>query len=307
MKALITGMDGFIGSHLADFLIAKGFEVYGTFYKERSHVPKEAIAIKCDISKKIQLAAAIRKAKPDYVFHMAAQSFVVPSWRDPEATMKSNAIGTLNLLEALKNKNAIICIACSSAEYGFNYRHEIPVKEGKALRPSSPYAVSKVATDMISYVYYNTYGMKLFRLRYFNITGPRKRFDACSDFAEGIAKVEKGKKKYLAVGNLSGIRDFTDVHDAVRATWLIAKKGRRGDVYNICSGKGYKVKDILNLLLSMSITKIKVKSSKNKMRIIDDPIFIGDNSRLRNLGWKPEVPIEKTLQDLLNYWRDEIK
>ena len=107
----------------------------------------------------------------------------------------------------------------------------------------------------------------------------------------------------MAVGNLSGIRDFTDVHDAVRATWLIAKKGRRGDVYNICSGKGYKVKDILNLLLSMSITKIKVKSSKNKMRIIDDPIFIGDNSRLRNLGWKPEVPIEKTLQDLLNYWR----
>ncbi len=307
MCALITGMGGFIGSHLADFLLDKGFEVYGTFYKEKRHMPKEAHAIKCDVSKKKDVNNAVRTAKPDYIFHMAAQSFVVPSWRDPEATMKSNIIGTLNVLEALKNSDAVISIACSSAEYGRTYKNELPIKENKELRPSSPYAVSKVATDIVSHIYCNAYGMKIFRLRFFNIIGPRKQMDASSDFAKGIAEVEKGKKKYLDVGNLNGIRDFTDVRDAVRAIWLIAKKGKYGDVYNICSGKGYKMKDVLNMLVSMSTAQVKVRHSKEKMRITDDPVFVGDNSKLCRLGWKPEIPIERTMKDLVDYWRDEVR
>ena len=307
MRALITGIGGFIGSHLADLLIEKGFEVYGTFYNDRRNAPKDARAIKCDISKKGGITNIIKKIRPNYVFHMAAQSFVVPSWQDPETTMRSNVIGTLNILEALKNTNSTVAVACSSAEYGLTQKSELPIKEEKALRPSSPYAVSKVATDMISYVYYNTYGMKLFRLRFFNIIGPRKRMDACSDFAQGIVEVEKGKKKYLEVGNLDGVRDFTDVRDAVKAVWTITQKGKQGDVYNICTGKSYKMKHILNILLSMSTKKIEVKQLKEKFRIIDDPIFIGDNSKLRKLGWKQNIPLEKTLQDLVDYWRNEIK
>lgn len=307
MRALVTGIGGFIGSHLADLLIEKGFEVHGTFYNDRRNAPKGAHAIKCDISKKGSITNIIKKTRPDYVFHMAAQSFVVPSWQDPETTMRSNVIGTLNILEALKNTNTTVAVACSSAEYGLTLKSELPIKEEKALRPSSPYAVSKVATDMISYVYYSTYGMKLFRLRFFNIIGPRKRMDACSDFAKGIVEIEKGKKKYLEVGNLDGVRDFTDVRDAVEAIWMITKKGKYGDVYNICSGRGYKVDDILNLLLSMAKKKVEIKINKSKFRVIDDPIFIGDNSKLRKLGWKPDIPMEKTLQDLLDYWRNEIK
>ncbi len=307
MRAFVTGMGGFIGSHLADFLLAKGFDVYGTFYKEKSHMPRDAIAIKCDISKKNQLTAAIRMAKPEYVFHMAAQSFVVPSWKDPEATMKSNVLGTLNLLEALKNKNAIICIACSSAEYGFNYKHEIPVKEDKALRPSSPYAVSKVATDMISYVYYNTYGTKLFRLRYFNTVGPRKTGNAVGEWAQGIAEIEAGKRKDLHVGNLKSIVDITDIRDAVKATWILTKKGKIGDVYNICTGKGHKMKTVLEKMIRLSNTRINTVRDPKKFRPLDDPIFIGNASKLKRLGWEPKIPLEKTLQDTIDYWRNEIK
>ena len=307
MRALITGMDGFIGSHLADFLLEKGFSVYGTFHRGQKNTPKAARAIKCDVSKKGSVANIIKRIRPDYVFHMAAQSFVVPSWLDPETTMRANVIGTLNILEALKNTDTKVAVACSSAEYGLTQKSELPIKEENALRPSSPYAVSKVGTDMVSYVYYNAYGMKLFRIRFFNIIGTRKRMDACSDFARGIVEVEKGKKKYLEVGNLDGVRDFTDVRDAVKAVWMITKKGKYGDVYNVCSGRGHKMRDVLDILLSMSNRKIEVKQSDKRMRKIDDPIFIGDNSKLRGLGWKQDIRIEKTLQDLIDYWRNEIK
>ena len=309
MKFLITGSEGFIGSHLADFLLEKG-EVYGTFHstpKNIEHLKNKIKLLKCDITNKSEIENIINNIKPDYIFHMAAQSFVIPSWKEPDKTFQTNIIGTYYLLDAVHKAgiNPVICIACSSAEYGLTNENEIPINEKKEFRPSSPYAVSKVATDMLAYLYWQSYNMRILRIRFFNITGPRKTFDACSDFAKGIVEVEKGLKNSLKVGNLEGIRDITDVRDAVKAIWLLVLKGTYGNAYNICSGIGIKMKDILNKLVSFSSAKIRVETDKEKFRPLDDPIFIGDNSKITNLGWKPEITIEKTLKDMLEYWRKE--
>jgi GDP-4-dehydro-6-deoxy-D-mannose reductase len=307
MKALITGCDGFIASHLAEFLIGKSYDVYGSYLKKPSNpeVLKDVTLIKCDIKEKNSVSKMIRDSKPDFIFHLAAQSLVVPSWKDPIGTFETNIVGTTNILEVAKNSvpNSKIFVACSAAEYGLNFKHEIPVREDKEFRPASPYAVSKIGADMVSYLYHRTYAMNIIRGRFFNITGPRKVFDACSDFARAIAGAEKGKEKSVKVGNLEGIRDITDVRDAVKAVLLLVKKGKFGEPYNICSGKGYKMEYILNTLISLSTENIVIKKDKSKMRPLEDPIFIGDNSKIRKLGWGPEIPIEKTLKDTLDYWR----
>jgi GDP-4-dehydro-6-deoxy-D-mannose reductase len=297
---------------LADLLLEKGFDIYGTTYKNGikniEHLKDRIKIIKCDIANGKEIEKIVNKAKPDYVFHLAAQSFVIPSWKNPEETFKANIFGTFYLLEAIKNAkiNPVIGVACSSAEYGLTYKNEIPISEKKEFSPSSPYEVSKVTTDMLAYMYWQTYKMNIFRLRFFNISGPRKTFDACSDFAKGIAEIEKGIKDTLEVGNTEGIRDITDVRDAVKAMWIISEKGKPGDVYNICSGKGYRIKDIINKLISFSSSNIKIIQNSEKLRLLDDPVFIGDNSKIRKLGWKPEIPIEKTLKDMLEYWRNKL-
>ncbi len=312
MKALITGCGGFIGSHLADFLVGKGLDVYGTVNDETKnidHLEEKIKIIKCDISDRNAVEKMVSDIKPDYIFHLAAQSFVIVSWQDPEKTFSANILGTLYLLDAVRKAriDPIIEIACSSAEYGMTYKDEIPIKEVKIFRPSSPYAVSKIATDMISELYAKAYKMKILRVRFFNISGPRKLFDACSDFARGVAEVEKGIKPFVTVGNLDGIRDITDYRDAVDAMWLLTEKGTYGDVYNVCSGEGYKVRNLLNGLVAMSRKKIEVKEhDPEKLRPIDDPLFIGDNSKIRKLGWKTQVPIEQTLRDTLEYWRKNL-
>ncbi|MCX6815394.1 MAG: GDP-mannose 4,6-dehydratase [Candidatus Aenigmarchaeota archaeon] len=312
-KALITGADGFIGSHLADILLSKGLEVICLVHKKGlikniAHIKNKVKIIDCDVTNKKRIEDIIKNTKPDYIFHLAAQSFVMPSWKDPELTFKTNIFGTFYLLEAVRKAGIapIIVVACSSAEYGLNYEHEIPIKETKEFRPSSPYAVSKIGTDMISYLYWQTYKMKIIRMRFFNITGPRKTNDACSDFAKMIAKVEKSDKSIIEVGYLGGIRDYTDVRDAVNAVWLLAAKGKYGEAYNICTGNRYKVEDLLKKLLSISNKKIEIKKDPKKYRPLEDPIFVGDNTKIRSLGWIPMIPIEKTLGDMLAYWRERM-
>lgn len=311
-KALITGCGGFLGSHMADLLVEKGVDVYGIVYedtKNLGHLKGEIKTIRCDLSDRKAVEKVISEVEPDYIFHFGAQSFVIPSWKDPERTFKTNILGTLYLLDAVRKAgiDSIIAVACSSAEYGFTYENEIPINENKLFRPSSPYAVSKVATDAISDLYAKTYKMKILRIRFFNISGPRKTMDACSDFARGVAEVEKGLKPFMTVGNLNGVRDITDARDAVQAVWLLTEKGAFGDVYNVCSGKGYKVRDLLNKLIAMSKKKVIVKEQDPaKLRPIDDPIFIGDNSKIKKLGWSPKIPIEQTLNDTLEYWRGNL-
>jgi len=307
-RCLITGYEGFIGSYLAEFLLGKGVSVYGTVYQNSEsieHLKGKVEVFKCDMSGSKRVDGIIDKVKPDLIFHLASQSYVLPSWEDPEWTFKVNMLGTFYLLEAVRkaNLNPLIEVICSSAEYGMNYQYEIPVKENKEFRPGSPYGVSKVGQDMVAYLYWYTYGMKIIRVRPFNITGPGKALDACSDFAKGIAQIESEQREVLEVGNLETIRDITDVRDCIEAIWLLVEKGNLGDVYNICSGKGYKMKDILEKLISLSSKRFEVHQDPQKVRPSDDPIYIGDNSKLSQLGWKPQFSIEKTLSDILNYWR----
>ncbi len=309
MKALITGGEGFIGSHLVEFLLGKGLKVYATVYskdlKNLEHVKSKINIIRMDISDRRSVSSVINKIKPNYIFHLAAQAYVMPSWKDIEKTFKSNIFGTLYLLEATRKTgiNPIIVAACSSAEYGFTYDDEIPIKEAKEFRPSSPYAISKIGTDMLCYLYSRTYNMKIIRARLFNTAGPRKIGNAVADFAEMIAEAEKGKLEVIRVGNLEGVVDITDGRDTVRALWTLAQKGEPGEAYNVCSGRGYKMEEILSMLIALSGKKIALKTDKKKLRPLEDPIFIGNNSKLTKLGWKPGIQIEKTLKDTLNYWR----
>lgn len=307
-RCLITGCGGFIGSHLAGLLLEKGNIVYGTVHQHTENLDylKDRITIlECDILDRKRVDDVVLEVEPDCVFHLAAQSLILPSWQDPENTIKTNIMGTLYLLDSIRKAkiDPLIEIVCSSAEYGFNHESEIPIKEDEGFKPSSPYGMSKVGQDMLAYLYWRTYRMRTIRVRPFYITGPRKTADACSDFARGIAKIEKEQTETLSTGNLETVRDIVDVRDCVRAMLLLMECGVPGEVYNICSGRGYKMRDILDKLLSLSSSKIRICQSLKKTRPSDDTILIGDNSKLCKLGWKPQIPVEQTLSDILDYWR----
>jgi GDP-4-dehydro-6-deoxy-D-mannose reductase len=290
-----------------------GLEVYGMVYGDIENIEhlKDRIAIlKCDINDAENVKEVLHRSKPEYIFHLAAQSFVMSSWEDPQLTLKTNILGTLNLLEGVRvmGLNPLIEVVGSSSVYGPRAVEELPLSEETDFRPTSFYAASKVGEEMLGYLYAKVYGMKVIRVRPFNMTGPRKTGDACSDFTRGLVEVARGIKKYLEVGNLETVRDFTDGRDAVKALWLLAERGVPGEVYSLCSGRGYKMRDILNTAIALSgLEKVEVKQVPWKLRPYDDPIYIGDNSKLRRLGWELKIPIEKTLMDLLEYWREKIK
>ena len=311
MKCLITGCEGFIGSHLADFLAAEGLAIYGTVYGDTlniDHLQDRITILECDLKVKARVEELINAVRPDLIFHLAAQSFVTVSWEDPEETLKTNVLGTFNLLNAVREAglDPLLEVVGSSAAYGLCTEEEMPLAESQAFRPTSMYAVSKGAEDMLGHFYWRVYGIRTIRVRPFNMTGPRKTFDACSDFARGIAEIEKGLTAVLKVGNLETVRDFTDGRDAVRALWLLAQKGTPGEIYNLCSGKAYRLRAILEMLVALSTSKVEYRSVAEKMRPYDDPIYVGDNSKLQTLGWEPQIPMEQTLADMLDYWRDQL-
>ena len=199
-----------------------------------------------------------------------------------------------------------IQLACSSEEYGMVFPDEVPIKETNPLRPLSPYAVSKVAQDMLGYQYWMSWKVDSVRTRGFNHEGPRRGpVFVASDFAKQIADIEKGRKPpVLSVGNLEAIRDFTDVRDMVRAYWLALEKCEPGEVYNIATGKGWKIRDLLDHLLSLTKVKIEVRQDAARLRPSDVPILLGDNSKfVAATGWQPTIPFEQTLRDMLDHWR----
>jgi GDP-4-dehydro-6-deoxy-D-mannose reductase len=316
MRALITGVSGFIGRYLAEYLLNKQLEVYGTVrttkhLKNIAHL-KDAITLrKCEIRNPAMVNDAVRKSKPDFVFHLAAQSYPTVSWENPIGTMETNVFGTINLFEAIRKLkiNPKILVACSSAEYGLVREKEVPTKEDHQLLPLHPYGVSKVAQDLLAYQYFKNFGLSTIRVRIFGTTGPGKIGDVCSDFARDIAEIEcKKKKPVMYVGNLEPKRDLSDVRDMVRAFWLLMRRGKIGEVYNACSSKAHKIRDILDMLLKMSDADIEVKIDPKKLRPSDEPVILGDNSKIKNdCGWRPKIPIEKTLKDILNYWRERVR
>lgn len=309
-SVLITGCEGFIGSHLAELMLEKGFLVYGGVLASTEnidHIKGKINIIRMDMNDRQSIENAVKESNADIIFHLAAQSYVLPSWEDIEGTMKVNVTGTLHLFDSARKfgRNPVIVFASSSAGYGLTYESEIPIKENKEFRPSSPYAVSKISADMFCYLYWRAFGLKTIRARIFNAVGPRKKGNVIADFAKMIAEAEKGDDE-ISVGNLEPVLDFTDVRDTANALLMLAEKGEYGEAYNICSSRGWKIKDVLDTMLSFSTKKITAHVDEKKFRTADDPIFVGDNSKLRGLGWAPSIPIEKSLEDTLNYWRKVI-
>lgn len=315
-KVLITGIAGFVGSHLAELLLSKGYEVYG-LTRPRSKLDHiEGIINKlhledADLLDSHSLYTTFLRIKPDYIFHLAAQSFVPTSWVSPSVTLEVNIVGSANIFEAVRQAqiDPVIQIACSSEEYGLVHENELPIKETNPLRPLSPYAVSKLAMDYLGYQYHQSYQVKIVRTRGFNHTGPRRGATfAESNFARQIAMIEKDKQEpVIHVGNLEAARDYTDVRDMIRAYLLAVEKCDYGDVYNICTGHAIKIADMLNLLLSFSKVKVKIEEDPSRMRPSDVPILIGDNTKfVRKTGWNAEIPFEKTMKDLLDYWRERV-
>jgi len=317
MKALITGISGFAGSHLAEYLLSLNFEVFGTI-KWRSrlenieHIIDKIKLFECDIRDASAVKYVLNESKPDYIFHLAAQSYVPFSWRAPSETLTTNITGELNIFEGVRELklDPFIHIAGSSEEYGLVYPEEVPIKETNPLRPLSPYAVSKIAQDLLGYQYYKSYGLKIIRTRAFNHTGPRRgEVFVSSNFARQIIEIEKKKREpVIYVGNLEAVRDFLDVRDVVRGYYLALKKGTPGEVYNIASGRGIKIKELLNKLIEMTHQNIKIITDPARLRPSDVELLIGSNEKFKNAtGWQPEIPFEKTLQDLLSYWRSKVQ
>lgn len=325
MKVLITGITGFAGSHLADYLLANfpDIEIFGIkrWRSKTENIKHLQDIIKfydCDIKDAYNVYEVVDKIQPDKIFHLAAQSYVPASWEAPIETLILNIAGQCNILEAVrkigskeKNYDPVILIAGSSEEYGLVSPEEAPIKETNPLRPLSPYGVSKVCQDLLGFQYWHSYKIRVIRSRAFNHSGPRRgEVFVDSNFAMQIAKIEKGlQKPIIKVGNLEAKRDFTDVRDIVQAYWLATEKCRPGEVYNICSGKVYSISEVLNKLLSLSIQKdIKVEQDSKRMRPSDVPLLEGDNAKFKKAtGWEPKIDyLNQTLEDMLNYWRIQI-
>ena len=315
MKALITGIAGFAGSHLADFLLEKnnlevaGIEVPGFKIGNIKSIKDKIKIYKCDIRNLSSVRRVFENFRPDMIFHLAAQAYIPDSWLAPSDSLNTNIIGTVNIFESVRKLklNVRIHVACSAEEYGLVYKHEIPVKETNPFRPLSPYAVGKLTQDMLGYQYTQSYGMFIVRTRAFNHIGPRMSESfVASSFAKQIALIEKNKQKaVIYVGNLNPLRDFTDVRDVVRAYWMSLKFCKPGEAYNICSGKGYKIKDILEILLGLTGKQITIKKDKDRFRPSDVMVLVGDHSKFsKETDWQPRIPLKQTLYDILTYWRE---
>jgi GDP-4-dehydro-6-deoxy-D-mannose reductase len=315
MRALITGITGFAGSHLAEFLLNEHpeVEVFGT-YRWRSrmdnieHLRSKVKLLEADLRDYTSMYNALERSRPDYIFHLAAQSFVPSSWTAPNETLTTNISGQTNLFEAVRalRIDPVVQIACSSEQYGLVLPDEVPIKETNPLRPLSPYAVSKVAQDYLGYQYFQSYGLKAIRTRGFNHTGPRRgHVFVTSNFCNQVAAIELGlQEPVIRVGNTDAIRDFTDVRDMVRAYWLAVTRGKPGEVYNIATGHGIRISELLDRILSLSKVEVKIEVDPERLRPSDVEILIGDSSKFRaDTGWEPRIPFEQTVQDLLKYWR----
>ncbi len=309
-KALITGISGFAGSHLAELLVSRNIKVTGFLHPGHPATNvdflKEKLSLqKCDILQKKEVQKLLKQSDFDYVFHLAAFSSPLESFIDPEKTVKNNVIGELNLLESLSNlkSKAKILIVGSAEEYGSPKTKS--VNENTLLSPESPYAVSKVAQDLLGYQFFLHENLQIIRVRPFNHIGPRQsKSFVVSAYASQIAKLEKKGSGQMKVGNLNSWRDFTDVRDMVKAYLLALEIGISGEVYNLGSAKAYKIEDILNTLLSFTKAKIEIITDKSLIRKGDNKKIVCDYSKFKKqTGWQPRIPIFKTLFDTIEYER----
>jgi GDP-4-dehydro-6-deoxy-D-mannose reductase len=316
-KVLITGITGFAGSHLADYLLENtNYKIFGlkrvnSQLRNISHIIEKITLVNGELIDQTSLINLLRISKPDYIYHLAALSWVKPSWDMPAAYMQVNAIGTINLFEALRitNSKARILVSCTPEEYGDIPKERIPITEESILAPVNMYAASKVSQDAVCQAYHASYSFKIIRTRAFNHEGPRRdTLGAISSFAYQIARIERNlQNSRILVGNLEATRNFTDVKDMVKAYYLAMKKGVSGELYLIGSNQIYTIKECLEMLISLSTMskKITYVVDKERVRPTELKLLIGKFDKFEQLtGWESKIPFRKTLESTLNYWRE---
>mgnify|MGYP000477418480 FL=1 len=326
MKVLITGITGMVGSHLVDYLIENtNWDIYGFIrwndrldnlehHFDRINKKNRIFLINGDLNDLPSVQSAIQESEPDYVFHLAAQSYPKTSFTAPLETLQTNIIGTANLLESIGNygnDNIVVHVCASSEIFGKVPKDKLPIDEDCSMHPASPYAISKVGTDLLGRYYAEAFDMKVMTTRMFTHTGPR-RGDVFSEstFAKQIAMIEAGlQEPTIYVGNLDSLRTYADVRDAVEAYYLLVTKNPiGGEYYNIGGEYTCKIGDMLNYLISQSTRDdITIEVDKDRLRPIDADLQVPNTEKFRNhTGWKPKYTFEETMNDLLEYWRNEI-
>ncbi|MDI6809230.1 MAG: GDP-mannose 4,6-dehydratase [Candidatus Eisenbacteria bacterium] len=317
MRILITGILGFVAGYVISELKDKGHEIVGIDIldaagKEKARrLPRDVTVLNCDLSELGQISPLLDETFPDLLIHLAAQSSAGKSFDDPHGTFISNAVGSLNLLESMRKKEyhgKAVFVGTSEMYRGGKER--VPVNEDAPFLPVSPYAASKAAQDMMAEQYSQCYALKIVRTRSFSHTGPgQTTVFAIPAFAQQLALIGAGKKEpVLEVGNLDVVRDYTDVRDVARAYVLLLEKGRPGEAYNVSSGKGRSVRDILMKMIEISGLKVELKTIPSKIRRSDIEYLVGDNSKIsRETGWRPDFGIDETLSSVLEYWREQVR
>jgi GDP-4-dehydro-6-deoxy-D-mannose reductase len=316
VKLLVTGAGGFVGGHLLELLRREepNAQVHGVVSPHGSlpaSTGRGARLVEADLDDPAAAAAVVEQARPDAIVHLAGQSSVQQSWLDPGGTLRTNVLGIVHLLDATRQAGLrpAVLVVGSAEEYGLLPEAGMPIRETTPLRPASPYAVSKVAQGALALLYGPAGGLRVVLTRTFHHTGPgRGEAFAESSFARQIAEIEHGlRPAVIEVGNLDAVRDFTDVRDVVRAYRLLLDKGEAGQAYNVCSGRGRAIREVLEILLAASTAKVEVRVDPGRLRASDVPAQVGDPSRLRQAtGWEPRIPLEQSLADLLADWRSRV-
>ena len=314
MRVFITGITGPVGSALAEYLLAQPEVELHAFKRWRSDPrPIERLRDRMtlhegDIEDAFSIDKAVAKASPDRVYHLAAQSYPSESWDAPVATLRANVEGTINLLEAVRRHTpqARVHIAGTSAEYGFVRPDEVPIREDHPLRPLSPYGVSKVAAELTGLQYHANYGMQIVVTRSFNHVGPQQGDrTAVQTFCRQMVQIECGMQEpVIRVGNLEPRRDYTHTADVARALWLLLDRGIAGEVYNLCSGHGTRIGDIVDMAIEYGRVPAQIETDPSRLRPADEPVLIGDNTKLREAtGWQPLIMMPDIVRELLDFWR----
>ena len=307
--ALVTGAEGFIGSHLVKFLSGEGWKVIGSYLNEGSTALLKLAGVRfvrCDLRDGARVSQVLAEYQPTHIFHLGAQSLPTLSWENPVETFESNIMGSLHLFEAVREmkRRPVIVSACSSAEYGHVPPAAIPVTEEQAFRPLHPYGISKVCLDLLAREYFLDYKIPAVNLRLFNTTGPGKTSDAPSDFVRQLIRIKKGlQTPVIEVGNLKPHRAFLDVSDTVRGFYLAAQKGKHGEAYNLCATKTHEIGELLRTAIRLSGVKAEIRPVPRLMRPSDEKIIFGSTKKIReDTGWKPMRSLRQTLASMLEYW-----
>ncbi|MCS7220654.1 MAG: GDP-mannose 4,6-dehydratase [Anaerolineae bacterium] len=315
-RALITGISGFVGSHLAELLLAEtDCQVAGTVLGDMSnvaHLRERLTLYPAELSRLDVVAYILEEVRPDFIFHLAAQPIPSLSARDPWSTLEPNIRMQLNILEAVVRLklNSRVLVVGSSEEYGLVSPDQLPITEDTPLRPLNPYAVSKIAQDFLGLQYHLAHGVFAVRVRPFNHIGPRQRLGfVAPDLARQVAEAEAGlQPPVVYVGNLDVYRDFSDVRDVVRAYWLALTKGEPGSVYNIGSGQVHSIREMLERLIALTGKQIEIRIDPQRTRPSEVPRLVADASRFRQrTGWEPRIPFEQSLRDVLDEWRARVR